>query len=186
MAAVNTLAFQPDISCSHGISANSSSSQLRSRQISGWVDPMSCSLQSLPHRPERRHVEVYKSTVAPLCRQGAIIRCEALHQAMEILSSFMVVFAPTLPGQCRVQRQHLGHASQRKRPGGLTLKAMSLCCWRPCAKKTFNLPTACLFRYNTLPQGSDSVGKASRINSSFPIAGGTALMHKKAAAGFNT
>ena len=108
-------------------------------------------------------------------------------QSMQILfpcdhncPNMVSVASCLVPRQCRVQRQRLGFASQRKRPGGLTLKAMSMCFRIPCAKKTFNLPTACVFGYSMLPQGNDSAGESPRINSSFFNAGGTALLQKVA------
>ena len=52
----------------------------------------------------------------------------------------------------------------------------------PCAKKTFKLPTACLFCYNLLPQGSDSMGESSCINLQFSNVSGAALTQKVAPA----
>ena len=50
----------------------------------------------------------------------------------------------------------------------------------PRAKKTLHLPTACFFRCNMLPQGSNLVGESSHTNSSLRLVG-TAQMQKIAA-----
>ena len=68
-----------------------------------------------------------------------------------------------------------------KRPGGVTWNAMSMFFRIPCAKNRFKLPTACLFSYKVLPQGSDSGGESSHTDLLFSN-GGTALLQKVAPA----
>ena len=152
------------------LSANQSSSQIQPPQIEAWRIPVTC---SLPHTPRRWDMLRYARALLSLSAGTGQPCVRRQVQAMQVPSRCVVVFAPTwLMSEVAWCQNNAGCsasiwdvASRHQRSSGLTWKAMCFC--MPCAKKIFNVPTACFFRCNMLFQGRVSVGESSHIKTLF-------------------
>ena len=151
-------------------SANQSSWLIQTPQMEAWRILVSC---SFPVTPGHRDMLRYARALLSLCAGTGQSCVRRQVQAMQVLSRCVVVYAPTwLMSEVAWCQNNAGCsasiwdiASRHKRPSGLTWKAMCFC--MPCAKKIFNVPTACFFRCNMLFQGRVSVGESSYIKTPF-------------------